>query len=334
MRLFLAILALLPGLNVCISQDLHFGQFSFHPVFFQPTYSATTPANLELGGIYRSQWQSIPVPYNSMGIYGTMNTLKKVDQKFWFGLGLAYSQDHAGDGNLVFQEPLIQGSVAAKLRKGVISLGVTTGFSKWRLTNSSAFRFDKQYVDFAFANSNPSGEQSIFSNPDGQMPLSTGISYGMVLPRGKWSVALAANNLLRRDPRYTDAPSLARPIRYTGQIEWGIKISNSGSIEGEHLIQFQEPYQESAHILGYRFQPNIWKRDRIGLFLGGMIRPNDAFGANLRIQKGAYEGGLLYEINNSNLRPSTRGQGAWEIALRYRYAKVKKVTLHKICPLE
>ncbi|MEM6772440.1 MAG: hypothetical protein AAF597_17825, partial [Bacteroidota bacterium] len=68
--------------------------------------------------------------------------------------------------------------------------------------------------------------------------------------------------------------------------------------------------------LGYRF-------DRIG----------DAFFPHIQLHYNAWRVGLSYDINVSDFRVATQGNGGPELSIRYIIKKVRPVPSRRFCPI-
>ena len=83
------------------AQDIHYSQFFTSPISLNPAKTGLFNGDWRIGGNFKNQWGSIPVPYNTGSVFFDIsrgekrnNLIKKI------GLGLFIAQDAAGDGNL------------------------------------------------------------------------------------------------------------------------------------------------------------------------------------------------------------------------------------------
>jgi type IX secretion system PorP/SprF family membrane protein len=87
------------------AQGLHFSQFYNAPLLVNPANAALMPEDdYRIGVNYRTQWNSVPVPYKTTSFYADLQLLRNKLSTNWIGLGIANFNDKAGDGNLVLNK--------------------------------------------------------------------------------------------------------------------------------------------------------------------------------------------------------------------------------------
>ena len=58
--------------NLLHAQDGHYTQFYQNPLYLNPALIGDPSGAIRLGGIYRTQWQSVEAPYTNYGVFGDM----------------------------------------------------------------------------------------------------------------------------------------------------------------------------------------------------------------------------------------------------------------------
>src|SRR5579872_410057 len=91
--------------NVVVNgQSMHYSQFYNAPLLVNPANTALMPDDDYRGGLnYRNQWAVVPVPYNTFSAFADCKIYSKKQEEQrnnWLGVGLAFFNDKAGDGNL------------------------------------------------------------------------------------------------------------------------------------------------------------------------------------------------------------------------------------------
>ena len=79
------------------AQDLHFSQFDGSLLNLSPAFTGFFNGDYRAGAIYRSQWQSVPVPYSTFSMAGEARLKPKSFVKDMIGVGLTFNSDRAGD---------------------------------------------------------------------------------------------------------------------------------------------------------------------------------------------------------------------------------------------
>ncbi|HLP53153.1 MAG TPA: PorP/SprF family type IX secretion system membrane protein [Chitinophagales bacterium] len=161
------------GLALCLvscisylsAQDIHFTQFFTNPLILNPAQTGNYDGNYRLGFNFKAQW-----PFAITGkVYNHHTESPFVDFSFgerklktaWFGLGMNFVNDEAGDGRLTYRRIGLSGAYHQAFDKDhryVLSTGF--GFSYIiRSVDFSKFYFNNQWVDdFGFNITLPNGE--------------------------------------------------------------------------------------------------------------------------------------------------------------------------------
>lgn len=131
--------------SVSAQQDPEYTHYMYNMSVVNPAYATGTPAMLNLGGLYRTQW---------VGAYGAPKTFTffghtAISDKIEVGLSLV--SDDIGDG--AKKENNFYADFAYVLNlggKNKLSLGLKAGFTSLQ-TNFNGFRFTDPETDLAFA---------------------------------------------------------------------------------------------------------------------------------------------------------------------------------------
>ena len=94
MRYNLAIIIIFSAVTT-YGQDLHFSQFYLNPVTLTPAAPALAQSDMRAACLYRSQWQSVPVAYETFS--GSFDFTAARSGSSLLRLGLLLQQDKAGD---------------------------------------------------------------------------------------------------------------------------------------------------------------------------------------------------------------------------------------------
>src|ERR1700749_783793 len=82
------------------AQDIHFSQFNQEPLALNPALTGNYQCDWRAGLNYRTQWSSIPAPYNTYAAFFDIPIIKGIGGTDNLALGLNLFNDVSGDGNL------------------------------------------------------------------------------------------------------------------------------------------------------------------------------------------------------------------------------------------
>lgn len=179
-RLIYIIIFIAGGIAVPASaQDLHFSQFYNSPLTCNPANTGFIPdGDYRLGGTYRKQWATVPVPYKTMTVFGDVQLMRDKLYNGWLAAGLTILKDEAGTGAL--QSTKVYGSIAYHQLLGessLLSAGFNAGWVNKRI-NTTKLTFDNQWNGKFFDITAPTGE-NFSSNNINYFDLHAGVNYSM-----------------------------------------------------------------------------------------------------------------------------------------------------------
>src|SRR5688572_28283272 len=108
--------------NFCLltlvqAQDIHFSQYNGSLLNLNPALTGLFDGDYRVNAIYRSQWQSVPVPYKTFGFGADMRYKPKSFKADCIGIGLQFNNDQAGDAFYTTNQVYLSGSYIHKLKK-------------------------------------------------------------------------------------------------------------------------------------------------------------------------------------------------------------------------
>lgn len=158
----LAFVALLLNADNAKGQGMHFSQYYNAPMLLNPANTALlSDADYRLGLNYRSQWSSVPVPFNTFSGYADFQAFRNNNLTNWMGFGLAMFNDVAGDGQLGLSR--YEGCVAYHIQTGnytMFSVGMSGAYVQ-RSVDFTKLTFDRQWDGFTFDPSMENGEMGL-----------------------------------------------------------------------------------------------------------------------------------------------------------------------------
>ncbi|HRD39310.1 MAG TPA: PorP/SprF family type IX secretion system membrane protein, partial [Bacteroidia bacterium] len=142
------------------AQDIHFSQYNGSLLNLNPAFTGLFDGDYRVNGIYRSQWQSVPVPYRTVSFAGDMRYKPKQLFSDCFGIGILFNNDKAGDAFYTNNQFYINLSYIHKLKRDsslLISIGLNTGLNAANF-NYNEMTFDSQFDGYAYNSSLGTGE--------------------------------------------------------------------------------------------------------------------------------------------------------------------------------
>ncbi len=337
------LLFLLPLFSV--AQDIHFSQFNENSSLVNPALTGQAFA-IRASAIYKDQWRSVTVPYQTFGAAYEMrfnaSNWDKVDEHMTetfkktfsrMAAGLSFYNDKAGDGKMgISQTNLSLASFVPLSKSSTLSLGLQ-GSIVQRKIDYSKLIWPDQYTASGYNTSLDPGESFAAGNfiyPD----FATGILWSY----GYNETAISANNQFKVDlgfsmfhlnkpaQKYLASTSEKLYSKYVfhGKSLIGIKNSNF-SLVPSFIFQMQGSSKEL--IVGTLFR-YMFKEDskytgfeKSSYFsFGAFYRNKDALIATVLLEKGQFALGFSYDVNTSGLTAASSSRGGFEVCLRFNTA--------------
>lgn len=314
-----------------LAQDIHFSQMEYSPLNLNP---ALAGANSPAQGIvnYRSQWNSVASPYNTIAASfdGRFNERSQTKAGIIAG-GLNFYNDVAGDNKVTTLK--VNANLAYHLildRSSTIGLGIYGGFGQRSIGISSA-QWGSQYVNGAFDPMAGSVEaldqnQVTFLDAGAGLVYTYNSSEGYMTQNNQrlFNGGIAFYHV--NTPSYSFNSTSAEDLylRWSVFVNGTIGLSNSnGAIVPGIYFNKQGPATEVLYGTYYRFTltegSQITGRIKPFFFhLGLFHRWGDALVAKSMIEWHTMSAGFAYDINISPLNRASNMKGGFEVFLRYR----------------
>ncbi|MGV9011838.1 MAG: PorP/SprF family type IX secretion system membrane protein [Flavobacteriales bacterium] len=316
------------------AQDIHFSQFFNAPYAQSPANIGQFEGDYRLGAIYRQQWRSVTVPYNTFGIGGDAAHFLGVNG---LGIGAWIYNDKAGDSHLQTFHADLGASWTQRFGEAMdqaLTFGVQGGFSSVSIDYND-LRFDAQYNGFSYDPSLGNGEQ-FTRTARGHADLHMGIGYTYTPEaRRKFTAGLAFFNLTTPNASLFDGA--ASPLDLRSLFHAGAQISVSEKVDVLPKLQWQAQGKFRELDLGGTVRYIML--DRWGLLRavqGGLfMRAKDAGYVYAGLEHDDWTFGLSYDINMSRLEPASRNRGGVEVTAVKVFRRKPAVPVRfKACPTQ
>jgi type IX secretion system PorP/SprF family membrane protein len=312
------------------AQDIHFSQFFNAPYAQNPGNIGQFDGDYRMGAIYRQQWRSVTVPYNTFGIGGDAADLAGVKG---LGLGVWVFNDKAGTSQLnTFHADLGASWTQHFGTEQALTLGLQAGFTNVGI-NYNALRFDAQYNGFSYDPSLGTGEQ-FPRDARSHMDLHAGIGYRYTPEKRRhFQAGLAFFNLTTPDVSLFDAaPS---PLDRRTLFHAGAQFPVSEKLDVLPMLQWQGQGKFRELDIGGTVRYILLDRwDLLRTVQAGLfMRAKDAGYFYAGLEHDDWTFGLSYDINLSRLEPASRNRGGVEVTAIKVFRKRPPVPVrYKACP--
>ncbi len=317
-----------------LSQDIHYSQNFLHYQGQNPAHAGAYHSKHRVTASYRSQWNTVPVPYLSMSLYYD-SPLKLGAGKDFIGVGIGLDYDKAGDSKLSLT------SLNASLNYGFsinkehrFRIGISPSIGQRRLSEEK-LKWDNQWDGEKYKKDLPSRENfevtgSFYAD------LAAGLTYRYSRSgRTYLEIGGAFFHLLQPKQQFY-GPNYATtglPVRPVYHAALSIGIGKVMDIELFGQYQEQKPYRERTGSALLRFYLDRNPGIRLNLLAGCGIRLDDAFYPMLGFQYKNWLALASYDVNTSGFRTATNQRGGLELGVQYLFRIVDPVGIYKKCPL-
>lgn len=320
-------LTLLPAFgtgNNLHAQGMHFSQYYNAPLLLNPANTGLmSEKDFRVGANYRDQWAKIPVPYKTISAYGDFQALRGLEGTNWMGIGFAFFNDKAGDGELTLNK--FEANIAYHVQVSefsMISAGISGGYGQ-RNVNYNKLSFNDQWDGFKFntlSSDYPNNEFDGTVNTS-YFDVGAGVNYAF-FPNEFTYIKIGAGLAHLNQPEETfygqSGLSNTLGLRPTGNIDGLFRISESLTINPS--IYYTS--QKSSYELLFGSLAMVFVGDSrdnsTQLIFGGFYRWNEAAVVALGMQFNNMRVMASYDYTISSLRPDIKGNGGWELGLMYQ----------------
>ena len=323
------------GLVSVQSQDIHFSQVGNSPMNISPALTAVFSGDIRFVGNYKSQWESVPVPFVTFSGSYEMKFIHRKMPNSLIGGGVVFNYDKAGHGDLSLSQLGLNLAYTHRLTEKNFLTGGFQASMVQRMFRPAQLSFDSQYDGEQFRSDIVSGE--VFNDPEFfYANFSTGLNWHFQQPgkRTRIDIGFALFNLNEAQQSFFNAKDIRLERRMNIYGIASFKLGERLDILPFGLFSKQDPYTEMVFGFSIKYFLNPVMTKELALQLGWAYRRGDAIIPTFELEfRKSLKLGLSYDVNTSGFSAATGRQGSPEFSLMYMINKVRPLEQSKICPL-
>ncbi|MCB9256703.1 MAG: PorP/SprF family type IX secretion system membrane protein [Chitinophagales bacterium] len=327
--IFVLLLLIISRLSSVRAQDIHFTQFSLQPLQQSPSFVGNFDGNYRIAALYRNQWATIAVPYNSLGLGFDAKLYSTKKFSSFLATGGNFFFDQAGDGRLqsnYLQIPLGYTIYMPLDRNNTIKLGLGAAFG---FLNKSLrldqLQFDNQFNGEVYDPNIAIAEnfdQLSFFKPDVSIGYHVGYNFKEKIELG---LGFGLHHLNKIEESFLgDGLSIELKKRISLPTYLKYTINKKWQVQFDYL--FQEQNVKHEHLFG-AVASFYLKNDypaQTAIEFGSYYRYKDAVSGIIRYRQNNLLVGLSYDVNTSPLRAASSTYGGIELGLVYTIKKLEE----------
>ncbi len=321
-------------INSCLiltAQDIHFSQLNFSPLNINPAFAGLFDGDYRFGGIYRSQWTSVPVAYSTTSL---MADMRKQIQSHETGVGLLFNHDVSGDSRygitqlyipLAYHKNLWSDSTL-KLSFGLQPGIANIGFKTAQLT------FDSQFDGDAYNAALPNGENfpirsRTYFDLNAGVALQYHFSQQQVL-----TLSQSFSHLNGPHVSFFNQGDIKLDLRSVSYLSLTLPLNTDFLLNPEIKYSRQGKFQET--VAGAKINYLLNAKEQQSVNAGIYMRLKDAFIARVGYNHKQWQFGISYDVNTSDFVAATNRRGGVELGLIYIFKKDKPfIPKKRVCPV-
>lgn len=323
MRKIFTILFLI-GITISANaQDNHFSMFYNAPLTLNPAMTGLMIEDIRAVAQYRSQWQSVTVPYKTMLASVDANILKDYLKDDFVGVGMMIYNDKAGDAEFRNTQVSFSASYNKDLSGGgdhYLSAGAQIGVAQ-QAVNFGNLLFDSQY-DGQILNPNIASGENLGRENFTYLDMAAGIAwYYMPSAKNNFYAGASVAHMNQPNMSFIDGAENRLHMKWTAHAGVEFGVTDGLSLVPRAVVIKQGPYLETnvGGMMKFRVNPQLGDDyGQTAFYFGGMYRVGDAAIAIMKIDLSRFSFSAAYDFNISLLDIASKSNGGFEIALTYK----------------
>ncbi len=305
------------------AQDIHFSLLDLDPLLFNPAYSGFFNGTGRFGAVYRNQWASVSIPFQTVTATAEMALLRSQRNRNGLSGGMWVSADRAGTLHYGTTQAALIASYFQAVDNGdnLVSVAVEGGIGQ---------------IGFSIDDIQMGDEEEHFDQTSqSYWTLGAGAAWF-----SQWSekfytkVGFAMRNINQPQTAFLETSGDSRlALRWNlyGRAEW--RAWRNASVLPVIGFQRQAAYSELVYGCDARWYLNERPSEYLVLSAGLMGRHADAMAVNMAVLWHEWTFALSYDANLSRLAEASHTLGAFELGIVYMITKKDRRTAAMPCPI-
>jgi type IX secretion system PorP/SprF family membrane protein len=288
-----------------------------------------------VGGIYRNQWRSVPVPYSTISLFGDTKFNRVFNQSSSVGAGFVFNNDISGDSRYSINQFYIPVSYIQRFKNDTnltASFGLMPGISNIAF-RTNKLSFDNQFNGDAYNPALSSGE-NFPSLSRTYFDLGSGLALQYTIKgTGYIGAGTSLSHINRPGVSFFKNNDVKLYSKSSSFISVKYPLQQFLFLHADVMYEKQGSFHET--ILAGRISYVLNPKDNISVSAGASTRTGDAAIFLLGMDYKDYRFGFAYDLNYSKFQAATNKRGAFEISLLYIFRKNIPFTPKKrSCPTD
>jgi type IX secretion system PorP/SprF family membrane protein len=284
--------------NKCNAQDIHFSQFSETPILRNPALAGIFSGDLRIQGVYRNQWNSVTVPYQTT----SLNAEYKLPIATHVLPVLNYHKSLSADRNMYLSAGFAAGMVQRKFDLSKMTTNNQYNGSNYDPSLGTGETFANNSSLYFDGSAGISFNTQVGENPDNN------IFFGVAYHHFNQSAKVSFYN----NPDVKLIPKLV----FSGGVKMSVNDYAYVTFHGDYSKQ--GPYSEVIGGMLYSFKLDDPTDPHYVISGGGFLRWKDAFIPVIKLEVSPLTFALSYDVNVSSLKASSQSQGGFELSIAYQ----------------
>lgn len=320
-RLHIVTLLLICSLHNALAQDVHFSQFFEAPLLRNPSLAGLFAGDVRVQGVYRNQWGSVTVPYQT----GSFNMEYKMPVgrgNDFITTGFQVLYDRAGTTNFQTTDVLPALNYHKSLngdKSKYLSLGFMGGIVQRRIDRSK-MTTNNQFDGNGYNPSLSDGElftQTNFHYWDGSFGMSFNSSIAGS-PTDYYFLGVGMHHFNRpRNSFYTNPPVELNPkLVFSGGVRFALSEVSYLTIQADYSKQGIYAETIAGATFSYKLGDDV-DNPQYTIHFGGYVRVKDAFIPVIKFDYNPFSIAFSYDANSSELKTASQSRGGMELSVTY-----------------
>lgn len=315
------------------AQDIHFSQFQSTPIYNNAANTGASDADFRLSNDYRSQWNKIDYPFNTLMLAGDARIRFLGRQA---GIGAMLVHDQSMGNNLIADKFFLSFSHSFFYKNHKLIAGLQPGLvakkiDKESLTFGNQFDPDNNIFNPAL----PGGEGLLNENLR-YFDLNLGLLWQARFKTLVPSFGIAINHINRPVESFYSNKEEVLPLKYTFHGNIVVPLTEKFTLLPQVLYSYASGGKEfngGSLLYFYPGKPdmNLHSVYALGSMRINPVRNFDALILGIGAQVAGFDVCFSYDINVSSLREVTRFQGAYELSLVFTAKHKKPISKNEPC---